>query len=66
MQYSPMPRHYVSGETLLNILFDLQPTTVYDMITQLQQREDLAEYGYQIATNITNGRKRKSSFTIVK
>jgi len=47
-----------SGETLLNILFDLQPTTVYDMITQLQQREelmpreDLAEYGYQIADGL--------------
>lgn len=51
--------HAKSGcGTLLNILFDLQPTTVYDMITQLQEREELfpreevAEYGYQIGDGL--------------
>ena len=47
-----------SGETLLNIFFDLQPTTVHDMINQLLEREetwpkeDVAEYGYQIADGL--------------
>ena len=51
--------HAKTGEEkLLNLIFDLQPTTVYDMINHLQQREELwpreelAEYGYQIGDGL--------------